>query len=379
MAIVGAGAAGLATAIFARRLAPSLRVALLDTAKRPGAKILVSGGSRCNVTNSAVSDRDFWGGRRTIVRQILRAFPVSETIAFFRELGVPLHEEADGKLFPDSNRARDVLEALLRESQARGVQLLAGHRVLDVARAAGGFTVTAAHGDLQARAVVLATGGRSLPKSGSDGAGYAVAERLGHTSVPTTPGLVPLLLEAPDSSAFHAELSGVAHEVELTVWIEGAATSRLTGALLWTHFGVSGPVALNASRHWARAHLEGKTVAITASFWPAGTSAVDRLLTDLTGDRASLDAHGAVDAHSGVWSLPRCSAGLRSTASRFWRTHVTTGGVWRMPRRMAAPGYRDTGLHLRRGDGGRAGADRDRPGHHGVARLPGAVSGRGDS
>jgi len=295
VAIVGAGAAGLATAIFARRLAPSLRVTLLDTAKRPGAKILVSGGSRCNVTNAAVSDRDFWGGRRTIVRRILRAFPVSETIAFFRELGVPLHEEADGKLFPDSNRARDVLEALLRESQARGVQLLAGHRVLDVARAADGFTVTAAHGDLQARAVVLATGGRSLPKSGSDGAGYAVAERLGHTSVPTTPGLVPLLLEAPDVSAFHAELSGVAHEVELTVWIEGAAASRLTGALLWTHFGVSGPVALNASRHWARAHLEGKTVAITASFWPGRHfPAVDQLLTDLTRDRAKASMHTAL-------------------------------------------------------------------------------------
>ena len=176
MAIVGAGAAGLATAIFARRFVPSLRVSLLDTAKRPGAKILVSGGSRCNVTNTVVSDRDFWGGRRTIVRQILRALPVSETVAFFRELGVPLHEEADGKLFPDSNRARDVLDALLRESSARGVQLLADHRVLDVARAADGFTVSTARGDLQAAAVVLATGGRSLPKSGSDGAGYAVAD-----------------------------------------------------------------------------------------------------------------------------------------------------------------------------------------------------------
>jgi len=295
--IVGAGAAGLATAIFARRLAPSVSVSLLDTARRPGAKILVSGGSRCNVTNAVVSDRDFWGGRRTIIRQILRAFPVSETIAFFHELGVPLHEEADGKLFPDSNRARDVLDALLTESNARGVQLLAGHRVLDVARASGGFTVSAAQGDLQARAVVLATGGRSLPKSGSDGAGYAVAERLGHTSVPTTPGLVPLLLEAPDSPAFHTELSGVAHEVELTVWIEGAAASRLTGALLWTHFGVSGPVALDASRHWARAHLEGKTVAITASFWPGRHfAAVDRLLMDLARDRAKASMHTALSA-----------------------------------------------------------------------------------
>ena len=270
---------------------------LLDTARRPGAKILISGGSRCNVTNAVVSDRDFWGGRRSIVRQILRALPVSETIAFFREIGVPLHEEADGKLFPDSNRARDVLDALLRESNARGVQLLADHRVLDVARTPGGFTVSTAHGDLQATAVVLATGGRSLPKSGSDGAGYAVAERLGHTVVPTTPGLAPLLLsrEAPDAPAFHTELSGVSHEVELTVWIDGAASTLLTGALLWTHFGVSGPSALNASRHWARAHVEGKSVAITASFCPGQRfDTVDAHLTALARDRAKASIHTAL-------------------------------------------------------------------------------------
>ena len=87
----------------------------------------------------------------------------------------------------------------------------------------------------------------------------------------------------------------MAHEVELTVWIEGAAATRLTGALLWTHFGVSGPVALNASRHWARAHLEGKTVAITASFWPGRHfSAVDQRLTDLTRDRAKASMHTAL-------------------------------------------------------------------------------------
>ena len=124
MAIVGAGAAGLATAIFTRRLATHHSVLVCEGAKKPGAKILVSGGSRCNVTNVSVSDADFWGGRRAIVRRVLRAFPVSETVAFFRELGVPLHQEADGKLFPDSNRARDVLDALLRETDRVGVRLL---------------------------------------------------------------------------------------------------------------------------------------------------------------------------------------------------------------------------------------------------------------
>src|SRR5687767_2160232 len=101
VAIVGAGAAGLATAIFARRHDPALDVLILDGAPKPGAKILVSGGSRCNVTNAVVAETDFWGGRRTIVRRVLRGLSVEDTIAFFAGLGVCLHEEAGGKLFPD--------------------------------------------------------------------------------------------------------------------------------------------------------------------------------------------------------------------------------------------------------------------------------------
>ena len=266
MAIVGAGAAGLATAIFARRFNRSRSVVLLDGACAPGAKILVSGGSRCNVTNATVSERDFWGGRPSVIRRVLRAFPVGETIAFFREIGVSLHEEAGGKLFPDTNRARDVLAALLRECDAVGAQLASGHRVLDVEPSAEGFRIVTDRGPLQAAAVVLATGGQSLPKSGSDGAGFAIARRLGHTIVPTTPALAPLLLASTD--AVHADVSGVSHDVELAVWIDGAVAIRLTGSLLWTHFGISGPVALNASRHWLRAQLEGRPVAMTANVRP---------------------------------------------------------------------------------------------------------------
>src|SRR5215470_5527292 len=102
--IVGAGAAGLAAAIFVARGAPQQRVICVDGATTVGAKILVSGGSRCNVTNSVVTERDFWGGDRRIIRDVLRAFPVPSTKAFFEELGVELREEADGKYFPVSNR-----------------------------------------------------------------------------------------------------------------------------------------------------------------------------------------------------------------------------------------------------------------------------------
>ena len=265
VAIVGAGAAGLATAIFAGRTEPSARIALLDGTARPGAKILVSGGSRCNVTNTTVAERDYWGGRPSIIRRVLRAFPVADTVAFFHEIGVDLREEANGKLFPCSNRARDVLEQLLREAAHVGSTLLPGHRVLDVQPADAGFRLVTAQGDVAARRVVLATGGRSLPKSGSDGTGLDIAARLGHTIVPTTPALAPLVLA---DDPFHRRLSGVSQGVELTVWVDGAVGIRITGALLWTHFGISGPAALDISRHWLRAQLDAHRVAMTVSFCP---------------------------------------------------------------------------------------------------------------
>jgi predicted Rossmann fold flavoprotein len=266
VAIVGAGAAGLATAIFAGRSNRSRSLVLLESARKPGAKILVSGGTRCNVTNVTVTEHDFWGGRAAVIRRVLRALPVTDTIAFFRDLGVPLHDEAGGKLFPDSNRARDVLDALLRETARVGATVVAGHRVLDVERSGDGLRVVTDRGDLQAASVVLATGGQSLPKSGSDGAGLGIAKRLGHTIVPTTPALDPLVLARDDR--VHADLSGVSQDVELAVWIDGAIAVRVSGALLWTHVGASGPVALNASRHWLRARLEGRTVSITANLRP---------------------------------------------------------------------------------------------------------------
>jgi predicted Rossmann fold flavoprotein len=287
VAIVGAGAAGLATAIFTRRENPARSVVLIEGAKKPGAKILVSGGSRCNLTNTIVTEHDFWGGRSTVVRRVLRAFPVDETVAFFGGLGVHVHEEAGGKLFPDSNRARDVLDALLRETGRVGATLLSGLRVLEIAPAGSGFELTTTAGSIHARSVVLATGGQSLPKSGSDGTGFLLARRLGHTIVPPTPGLVPLVLEDPGNGIpLHRVLAGVAQDVELTTWIDRAAVTRLEGALLWTHIGVSGPVAMNASRHWLRAQLEGRAISITINFFPGlSFEALDRRWTALSGER----------------------------------------------------------------------------------------------
>ena len=269
--VVGAGAAGLATAIFTRRRQPSLSVLLLDGAKSPGAKILVSGGGRCNVTNVSVSERDYWGGPSTIVRRVLRGLTVDETVRFFADAGVTLHEENDGKLFPDSNRARQVLDALLSAAASSGVDLRASHRVTTIEKLGDGFRVTTSAGVFNARRVVLATGGQSLPKSGSDGAGYAMARALGHTIVRTTPALAPLVLSSGDGRALHATWSGVSQPVVLTLRAGGSVVTRRPGSMLWTHFGISGPAALDLSRHWLRARLDGHDTETTANLAPAFT------------------------------------------------------------------------------------------------------------
>jgi predicted Rossmann fold flavoprotein len=284
VAVVGAGAAGLATAIFVARRCPSRTILALDGAKKLGAKILVSGGGRCNVTNVAVTPSDFCGGSPHVIRRVLAAFTAEQTVAFFRELGVELHVEEYGKLFPDSNRARTVLDALVREAERLGVRILPGHRVTQIERRDGCFEIGADIGGASsggvrafpARLVVLATGGLSLPKTGSDGGGYRLARHLGHSLTPTTPALVPLILDGD----FHAGLSGIAHEVTLTVLVEGCKPVRVRGPLLWTHFGVSGPVVLDASRHWHHARLEQRGVTISVSFLPDDdfNSAEEKLL-----------------------------------------------------------------------------------------------------
>jgi hypothetical protein len=280
--VIGAGAAGLATAIFAARAAPGMQVRCLDGATKIGAKILVSGGSRCNVTNRVVTERDFWTGSPRTVRNVLRAFPAERAAEFFEALGVKLHEEEDGKLFPDTNRSRTVLNALLAEAARLAITVETGSRVTGIRRDEDRFTVDvrrvgiaagackeqqASAETIDADIVVLATGGRSLPKTGSDGFGYELARALGHGYVETTPALAPLVLDGDR----HVPLAGVSHAARLTLRIDGEMTTRISGALLWTHFGISGPAALNLSRHWHRASMSGGIVDVRLNVLPGET------------------------------------------------------------------------------------------------------------
>ena len=273
LCIVGAGAAGLAAAVFAGEAAQQSgvrNIVVLDGAKTVGAKILVSGGGRCNVTHDVVTATDFFGNRH-IIKNVLAAFPVQATIDWFASLGVDLKCEDTGKLFPVTDKARTVLTALVTRCHELEVVIRTDHRVTEIARltdSEAGFVIHHTHGSVHARNVILATGGRSLPKTGSDGFGYELARRLGHHVTTTTPALAPLML---DETLFHKDLSGISQEVELTTTVNDRVVDRRTGSLLWTHFGVSGPIVMDASRFWTSAREKGESVELSVNFLPALT------------------------------------------------------------------------------------------------------------
>jgi predicted Rossmann fold flavoprotein len=254
--IVGAGAAGLMTAIHAAR-AGARDVLLLDGARKLGAKILIAGGGRCNVTHDTVDETAFAGSSRNAIRKVLRRYDVDATTAFFQELGVVLKREETGKLFPVTDSARTVLNALLNEARGRGVEIAFPRRVKRIERNGDGFRVSGTWGAVTAPRVVLATGGRSVPKSGSDGFGYQLARALGHSlTAIVTPGLVPLRLA---DGHFLRELSGVT--VDTTLELRSDTGKRLvsfTDSTLFTHFGLSGPSVLDISRYF----LQGGNAAL---------------------------------------------------------------------------------------------------------------------
>ncbi len=270
LAIVGAGAAGLMAAIQAARAAPGLRIALLDGARTLGAKILVAGGGRCNVTHHEVSAEDFAGSTRPAIAKVLRQLPVAATIEFFRELGVELKREPSGKLFPVTDRARTVLDALLATARAAGVALRFPHRIATIEPFEKGFQLRGDWGELLARRVVLAAGGRALPKSGSDGAGVALARALGHEPTDAVlPALVPLVV--PEGH-WLTGLSGIAAPARVEV--RSAAGKRLIafrGDLLCAHFGLSGPVVLDVSRYFLAARRRDAGARLVVSFLPAAS------------------------------------------------------------------------------------------------------------
>jgi predicted Rossmann fold flavoprotein len=356
IAIVGAGAAGLMAGIRAGRAARErgapLCIVAFDGARRIGAKILVAGGGRCNVTHDYVTEREFAGGSRHAVRNVLRRFDAAQTVAFFDDLGVRLKREETGKLFPVTDDARTVLKALLRAAADAGVEIRHPARIESVRRTGGGLVVEGERGPVACRRLILASGGMALPKTGSDGGGYALAQTLGHTITPRVfPALVPLVL---DPQCILRTLAGVT--VPARIELRSGTGRRLqsfTDSTLCTHFGLSGPSVMNISRYFTAARFDDPAAHLVACWLPhtdrdgadgvlrdIGKRSVGRWLRESLPDRlaAALCAAAGVEPGTAGHDLGRDARRslldaifqmpLPVTADRgFTHAEVTAGGV----------------------------------------------------
>jgi hypothetical protein len=275
--VVGAGAAGLFAAGQAAQ--QGARVLLLEKMNKPGRKLLITGKGRCNLTNTAPLD-DFiahFGPNGRFLRQAFGAFFADDLIAFLHDLGVPTVMERGGRVFPASDAAQDVVEALARWTHDLGV-VIEHHapveRLLISEGRINGVQVgrTVVRGvehprrTFHAPAVILATGGASYPGTGSTGDGYRLAAAAGHTIVPVRPALVPL----ETAGKFAPLLQGLSlKNVTVSLWIDGKKTAHEFGEMLFTHFGLSGPVILSLSRAAVDGLAQNQRVIISIDLKPA--------------------------------------------------------------------------------------------------------------
>jgi len=246
--VIGAGAAGLFAAMRAGQR--GRRVLLLDHADAPGKKILISGGGRCNFTNTGCVPERFLSANRNFARSALARYTQHDFIALVRRHGIPFHEKTLGQLFCDGS-ARAIVAMLLAECEAAGVELRLNCRITEITRDTQ-FRVETSQGSFIAPAVVLATGGLSIPKMGATGFAHDVARRFGLPLTELRPGLVPLTF-AGEALELMRPLAGVALDA-----VAKCGRVAFPEALLFTHRGLSGPAVLQASSYWR----EGEALAL---------------------------------------------------------------------------------------------------------------------
>lgn len=247
--VVGAGAAGMLCAGVAAGRGKN--VLLLEKMERPGTKLLITGKGRCNVTNNCTQD-DFLAAVRTNSRFLYSAyaaFSSQDTMSFFERLGVPLRTERGSRVFPQSDRSSDIVQALVRYGKERGVRVKQASAKSLLMESGGVTGVELESGEVvHAGKVVVATGGLSYPRTGSTGDGYRFAQTAGHTLVPTRPSLVPIIAR----EEWCGEIMGLSlRNCTLRVY-RGEGKKPVfeeLGEMLFTHFGVSGPLVLSASAH----------------------------------------------------------------------------------------------------------------------------------
>jgi len=239
--ILGAGAAGLMCAGVAGQRGRSVLV--LEQARQPGEKIRISGGGRCNFTNLHTTPANFLSDNPRFCHSALSGFTQQDFISLVERYGIAFHEKTRGQLFCDGS-SRQIIDMLLEECRKARAQLRLGVRISAISKVDSGFVVMTDQGEFRARALVVATGGPSIPKMGSSGFGYKVAEQFGLKIVPPRAALVPLTFDAALLAQFK-EMSGVSVDA-----VVSCGKARFDEALLFTHRGLSGPAILQISSYW---------------------------------------------------------------------------------------------------------------------------------
>ena len=243
--VLGAGAAGLMCASVAGQRGRS--VLLLEQARQPAEKIRISGGGRCNFTNLHTSPANFLSDNPRFCTSALSGYTQRDFIALVDSYNIAHHEKTRGQLFCDGS-SRQIIDMLLAECRKANAQLRVGIRISAVSKSEGGFVVVTDQGEFRGRSLVIATGGPSIPKMGSSGFGYRVAEQFGLKIVPPRPALVPLTFDAALLAQF-GDLSGVSVDA-----VVSCGKTTFDEALLFTHRGLSGPAILQISSYWREGH-----------------------------------------------------------------------------------------------------------------------------
>lgn len=307
IAVIGGGPAGMTAAICAAE--NGARVTLYEGNDRVGKKILSTGNGRCNFSNERMGAQYYYGSGAALTKSVLKRFGTEWTVTFFEKLGMRIRSR-DGYLYPASDQASTVLDLLRYELDRRHITVHTGERIAEICPQNGKFALGSEQ--ISYDAVVLACGGCAAPETGSDGNGFALAEKLGHRIVPPVPALCALRCR----EKYYKQVAGVRCDAEVTLFAEGQETASERGELQLTDYGLSGIPVFQLSRHAAKALREKKTVTARVSFLPdfdedACKAFFQKRLADRREDEMAVFLTGIVNKK--INSLLLKLAGIRET------------------------------------------------------------------
>ena len=285
--IVGGGASGIMAAITAHDMGKD--AAIVEGSDRIGRKILSTGNGRCNITNENCEDFRYHSTNPGFFTHVLSEFTYEDTKNFFSSIGLPLITLEDGKLFPMSLQASSVLDILRMALEERSIPIYLNSKVTEVKLKDNIFTLcTNSKDDLECKKIILSCGGKSAASTGSDGSGFEIGRKFGHTIIPPVPALVQIKLDYKNIRA----LSGIKFEGSAEIYVDNVSKRKEFGEILFTDYGISGPPILQLSRIASRAFINGSEVKLSVDFMPTVSRAnLEELLESRWGMFASRSIH----------------------------------------------------------------------------------------